>query len=66
MSRLDEELLEEKSTRIRQLEEDVKNNCDKKAQEIISSSIQRCASEHTALCPTAHVPGTLPNHEEAD
>ena len=61
LSRLDEELLEEKSTRIRQLEEDVKNNCDKKAREIISNSIQRCASEHTAASTVTVV--VLPSDE---
>ena len=48
LSRVDEELLQEKATRIRQMEEEIKDSVDKKARNIISTAIQRCASEHTA------------------
>ena len=61
LSRLGEELLEEKATRIRQMEEDVKNNADKKAREIIGTAIQRCASDHTAASTVTVV--VLPSDE---
>ena len=61
LSRMDEELLEEKSTRIRQTEEDIKSNCDKKAREILGTAIQRCASEHTAASTVTVV--VLPSDE---
>ena len=48
LSRVDEELLQEKATRIRQMEEEIKDSVDKKARNIVSTAIQRCASEHTA------------------
>ncbi len=59
--RVDEELLEEKATRIRQMEEDIKNNVDKKARTIISTAIQRCSSEHTAASTVTVV--VLPSDE---
>ena len=46
LSRIEEELVVEKATRIRDMEEDLKENSDKKAREILSSAIQRCASDH--------------------
>lgn len=48
LSRLDEELLEEKALQIRRMEEEIKDTSDKTARNIISTAIQRCASEHTA------------------
>lgn len=48
MNKIDEELIEEKAQRIRQMEEDVKNTADKQGREIIAQAIHRCASEHTA------------------
>ncbi len=48
MTRLDEELIHEKATRIRQMEEDIREASDKKAREILSIAIQRCASDHAA------------------
>ncbi len=48
LSRVDEELLHEKATRIRRMEEDIKESGDKRARDVISVAIQRCASEHTA------------------
>jgi ribonuclease Y len=48
LSRLDDDLVHEKATRIRRMEEDIKDNVDKKARQLISTAIQRCASEHTA------------------
>lgn len=48
LSRVDEELLHEKATRIRSAEEEIKDTINKKSQEIITTAIQRCASEHTS------------------
>jgi ribonucrease Y len=48
LSRLDQELLNEKATRIRQMEQEIKENADKVAKETVSIAIQRCASDHTA------------------
>ena len=61
LSRVDEELLQEKATRIRQMEEEIKDSVDKKARNIISTAIQRCASEHTANSTVTVV--MLPNDE---
>lgn len=46
LSRVDEDLLGEKAARVRAIEEEIKENADKKAKEIISAAIHRCASEH--------------------
>jgi ribonuclease Y len=48
LSRIDEEIVHEKATRIRQMEEDIRESADKKAREILSIAIQRCASDHAA------------------
>jgi len=46
LSRIEEELIGEKTSRIREMEEQLKEDADKKAKEIISAAIHRCASEH--------------------
>ncbi len=61
LSRLDEDLLQEKASRIRQMEEEVKDGVDKKARSIISTAIQRCSSEHTAASTVTVV--MLPSDE---
>jgi ribonuclease Y len=61
LTKVDGDLLEEKSTRIRKMEEEIKDTCDKKARQVISNSIQRCASEHTAASTVTVVP--LPSDE---
>jgi len=61
LSRVDDELLSEKATRIRQMEEEIKDSVDKKARDIISTAIQRCASEHTAASTVTVV--MLPSDE---
>jgi len=61
LSRLDEELLSEKATRIRKSEEETKDTCDKKTREILSIAIQKCASEHTAASTVTVV--MLPSDE---
>ncbi len=48
LSRLDQELINEKATRIRQAEQEIRESTDKFAKETISIAIQRCASDHTA------------------
>ncbi len=48
LSRIDAELLQEKATRIRRMEEEIKENVDKTARNVIAVAIQRCASDHTA------------------
>ena len=61
LSRLDEELLQEKAVRIRQMEDEIKDSVDKRARNIISTAIQRCASEHTSASTVTVV--TLPSDE---
>lgn len=61
LSRLDEELLQEKAVRIRQMEDEIKDSVDKKARNIISTAIQRCASEHTSASTVTVV--MLPSDE---
>ncbi len=61
LSRLDEELIQEKAGRIRRMEDEIKENAEKKAREIISTAIQRCASDHTAETTVSVVP--LPSDE---
>lgn len=46
LSRLNEELSNEKAVLIKKEEEDLHNTSDKKAREIISLAIQRCAADH--------------------
>lgn len=47
LNRLNEELNTEKAVLIKRQEEDLRGAVDKKAKELISLSIQRCAAEHT-------------------
>ncbi len=61
LSRLDEEIVQEKAMRLRKLEEDVKEGSEKKARQIISTAIQRCASDHTAETTVSVV--ALPSDE---
>ncbi len=48
LARVDEELAHEKAVRIRQVDEEIKESADKKARELISIAMQRCASDHAA------------------
>ncbi len=48
LSRVDQDLLQEKATRIRRMEEEIKESVVKTARNIIAIAIQRCASDHTA------------------
>ncbi len=61
LSRVDEDLLQEKASRIRQMEDEIKDSVDKKARSIIGTAIQRCASEHTAASTVTVV--MLPSDE---
>jgi ribonucrease Y len=61
LNRIEDELLTDKANRIRQINEAVREDSDKKAREIISTAIQRCASDHTAETTISVVP--LPSDE---
>jgi ribonuclease Y len=61
LSKIDEELIHEKATRIRQTEEEIRESADKKSRELLSLAIQRCASDHAAETTISVVP--LPSDE---
>ncbi len=61
LSRLDEELVQEKAIRVRKVEEEIRETADKKAKDIISAAIARCASDHTSETTVSVVP--LPSEE---
>jgi len=61
LRRYEEELRGEKAKMIRTMEDDVKEEAEGKAKEIISQAIQRCAVEHTTESTVSVVP--LPNDE---
>jgi ribonuclease Y len=61
LARLNEELNNEKAVVIKRQEEEVRNVADRKAREILSLAIQRCAAEHTVESTVSVV--TLPNDE---
>mgnify|MGYP001766118916 CR=1 FL=1 len=61
LSRLNDELSNEKAVFIRRQEEETRSVAEKKAREIISLAIQRCAAEHTVESTVSVV--TLPNDE---
>ncbi len=55
------ELSHEKAVKIMEFEQDMKENCDKLAREVISLAIQRCAADHVSEAVISVVP--LPNDE---
>ena len=61
LSRMNEELNNEKAVLIKKQEEDIRSISDKKAREILSLAIQKCAAEHTVESTVSVV--TLPNDE---
>ena len=61
LSRLNEELNAEKAVFIKRQEEELRSASDKKAREILSLAIERCAAEHTVESTVSVV--TLPNDE---
>ncbi|MDD2679181.1 MAG: ribonuclease Y [Candidatus Omnitrophica bacterium] len=61
LSRLNEELSNEKAVLIKKQEEEIRSLSDKKAREVLSLAIQKCAAEHTVESTVSVV--TLPNDE---
>jgi ribonuclease Y len=61
LSRLSDELTAEKAVLIKKQEEDLRQVADKKAREVLSLAIQRCAADHTVESTVSVV--TLPNDE---
>jgi len=61
LNRLNEELSNEKAMAIKKQEEELRSVSDKKAREIISLAIQRCAADHAVESTVSVV--TLPNDE---
>ena len=61
LARMDEKLTHEKAAKILDYEQQLKDECDKKARNIISLAIQRCAADHVAEATVSVVP--LPNDE---
>ena len=61
LSNLEEELIHEKATRIKEMETSAKQEADKKAKQIIGLAIQRCAVDHVTESTVSVVP--LPNDE---
>ncbi|MCI9406047.1 MAG: ribonuclease Y [Oscillospiraceae bacterium] len=58
---LEDELTHEKALMVSQFEQQIKEESDAKAREIISTAIQRCAADHVAEATVSVVP--LPNDE---
>ena len=61
LSRLEQELNQEKAVLIRRMEEEIKEVSDKKSRQILSLAIQKCAVEHTVETTVSVV--NLPNEE---
>lgn len=61
LSNLEKDIRVEASTMIRDIESKAKDEADKKAKEIITGAIQRCAADHVAESTVSVVP--LPNDE---
>ena len=61
LNRLNEELTTEKAVLIKKQEEELRNASEKKAREIVSLAIQRCAADHTVESTVSVV--NLPNDE---
>ena len=61
MAEAEEELKHEKALKIKEYEQQTKDEADKKARDIISQAIQRCAADHVAETTVSVV--ALPNDE---
>lgn len=61
MKALEDELIHEKAIKIKEYEQQTKDEAEKKAKNIISLAIQRCASDYVAESTVSVVP--LPNDE---
>ena len=56
MAEAEEELKHEKAMKIKEYEQQTKDEADKKAREILSTAIQRCAADHVAVILSGFVP----------
>lgn len=61
MAEIEEELKHEKAMKIKDYEQQTKDEADKKARDILSTAIQRCAADHVAETTVSVV--ALPNDE---
>jgi ribonuclease Y len=61
LTNLENELIYEKSVKIKEYEQQLKEDSDNKARDLISLAIQRCAADHVAEATVSVVP--LPNDE---
>ena len=61
MAETEEELQHEKAMKIKEYEQQTRDEADKKAREILSTAIQRCAADHVAETTVSVV--ALPNDE---
>ncbi len=61
LSSVEEEVRHETALKIREIEQQMKDEADEKAREILSIAIQRCAADHAAEATVSVVP--LPNDE---
>ena len=61
MAETEEELKHEKAVKIKEYEQQTKDEADKKARDILSIAIQRCAADHVAESTVSVI--TLPNDE---
>ena len=58
---VEQEVRHETAMKIKEIEQEMKDNADEKAREILSIAIQRCAADHAAEATVSVVP--LPNDE---
>ncbi len=58
---VEDEIRHETAMKIKEIEQQMKDDCDEKAREILSIAIQRCAADHAAEATVSVVP--LPNDE---
>jgi len=58
---VEQEVRHETAMKIKEIEQDLKDNAEEKAREILSIAIQRCAADHAAEATVSVVP--LPNDE---
>ena len=58
---VEDEVRHETAMKIKEIEQQMKDDCDEKAREILSIAIQRCAADHAAEATVSVVP--LPNDE---
>ena len=61
LKQVEEDLVHEKAVLIKNIEEQTKEDAEKKAREIITGAIQRCAADHVTETTVSVVP--LPNEE---